>query len=190
MNRFVERFTSSIVAVLGCFDRIIFKGYLPIRSDGQLNGFVDQALKMRRKDFLPFVERQSQLLVEHAQGMAQQAKAPYHYLQGVHSKEKLVQNLLRQQPRDDGLVAVLCTLENCRTVKLLHGQQRPRLVFARRPQRVLYFYFLDPDFGLVYLRLQTWFPFTAQAYVNGHDWLARQLPRVNSFQPAQLLTAP
>ncbi|MGE3809284.1 MAG: hypothetical protein AB7K24_31860 [Gemmataceae bacterium] len=44
---------------------------------------------------------------------------------------------------------------------------RPRLVFARRPQRVLYFYFLDPQFGLVHVRLQTWFPFTIQVYVNG-----------------------
>src|SRR5439155_9974415 len=44
-----------------------------------------------------------------------------------------------------------------------------------RPQRVLYYYFLDPDFGLMHLRLQTWFPYTLQVYVNGHDWLARQL---------------
>jgi hypothetical protein len=77
MNRFVERFTSSIVAVLGCFDRVIFKGYLPIRSDSQLNGFVDHGLKMRRKDFLPFVEKQSHRLVEHTQAMAQKAGVPY-----------------------------------------------------------------------------------------------------------------
>ena len=177
MNRFVERFTSSIVTVLGCFDRVIFKGYLPIRSDGQLNGFVDHTLKMRRKDFLPFVEKQSQALVEHAQALAEASGVGYHYLRGVHSKEKLVQKLLRERPQSEGLVAVLCTLENCRTVKLLYGQQRPRLVFAHRPQRVLYFYFLDPDFGLIYVRVQTWFPFTIQVYVNGHDWLARQLQR-------------
>jgi hypothetical protein len=40
---------------------------------------------------------------------------------------------------------------------------------------VLYFYFLDPQFGLCHVRVQTWFPFTTQVYVNGHDWLARQL---------------
>jgi hypothetical protein len=177
MNRFVERFTSSIVAVLGCFDRVIFKGYLPIRGDGQLNRFVDYALKMRRKDFLPFVESQSQQLVEHAQTLAQTAGVPYLFLRGVHSKEKLIRDLLQQRPVHEGLVAVLCTMENCRTVKLVHAQQRPRLVFAYRPQRVLYFYFLDLDCGLVYVRLQTWFPFTTQAYVNGHDWLARQLQR-------------
>jgi hypothetical protein len=48
-------------------------------------------------------------------------------------------------------------------------------VFTCRPQRVLYFYFLDPQFGLRHVRVQTWFPFTIQVYVNGHDWLARQL---------------
>jgi len=27
----------------------------------------------------------------------------------------------------------------------------------------------------MYLRLQSWFPYTMQVYVNGHDWLARQM---------------
>src|SRR5262249_15376519 len=46
---------------------------------------------------------------------------------------------------------------------------------ARRQQRVLYSYFLDPQLGLIYVRLTTWFPFTIQVYVNGHSWLAREL---------------
>ena len=42
---------------------------------------------------------------------------------------------------------------------------------------MLYFYFLDRDFGLMHVRLETWFPYTTQVYVNGHDWLARQLAK-------------
>jgi hypothetical protein len=47
----------------------------------------------------------------------------------------------------------------------------------RRPYRrlFLYFYFLDAAFGLCHVRVQTWFPFTLQVYVNGHQWLARQM---------------
>lgn len=172
---FTQKFADSIVSVLGCHDRVIFKGYLPFRGDAQLNGFVDAVLHLRRKDFLPFVEQQSNTLVAHAQATAEQAAVPYRYLQGAHAKEALIQGMLRERPVREGLVAVLCCQECCRTVKLLHGQGRPWLVFARRPQRVLYYYFLDPDFGLMYVRLQTWFPFTIQVYVNGHDWLARQL---------------
>jgi hypothetical protein len=175
--RFTQKFASSIVSVLGCHDRVIFKGYLPFGRDDHLNGWVDGHLKIRRKDFLPWVEQQSQALVEHAQKEAQQAGVPYQPLQGFHRKEKLVQQILREHHRDDGLVAILCVQETCRTVKLLHGEGRPRLTFARRPQRVLYYYFLDPQFGLMYIRLQTWFPFTIQVYVNGHEWLARQMLR-------------
>jgi hypothetical protein len=38
-----------------------------------------------------------------------------------------------------------------------------------------YFYFIDPDFGLIHLRVPTWCPFRLQFYCNGHAWLARQL---------------
>ena len=72
---------------------------------------------------------------------------------------------------------MLCKQETCRTVKLVHGRKQPRLSFTRRPQRVLYYYSLDPEFGLMYVRLETWFPYTIQVYVNGHDWLARQMQK-------------
>jgi len=117
----------------------------------------------------------SQQLVEHAQSMAQEAGAPYHYLQGKHSKEELVGQIARDRGHPQGLLAVLCCQETCRTVKLRHGANRPRLEFAFRPQRALYYYFLDPEFGKVHVRIQTWFPFTIQVYVNGHDWLAQQM---------------
>jgi len=177
MNRFVERFTSSIVSVLGCHDRVIFRGHLPFGGDEHLNRFVDYALKIKRKDFIPFVEPVSQDFVEHAQAMAKGAGVPYHHFEAKPDKEKLIHKLLREKPHADGLVAVLCCKEHCRTVKLLHGQGRPRLAFRPRPQRVLYFYFLDADFGLMYVRVQTMFPFTAQIYVNGHEWLARQMSK-------------
>jgi hypothetical protein len=40
-----------------------------------------------------------------------------------------------------------------------------------------YFYFLDPEFGFMHVRVQSWLPFTIQIYVNGHEWLCRQLDR-------------
>ena len=72
---------------------------------------------------------------------------------------------------------VFCCMECCPSFRLAHGKDRPRLVNARRQQRVLYFYFLDPELGLIHIRLTTWFPFTVQVYVNGHSWLAQQMLR-------------
>ena len=38
-----------------------------------------------------------------------------------------------------------------------------------------YFYFIDEELGLCYVRVPTWCPFRLQFYCNGHNWLARQL---------------
>jgi hypothetical protein len=175
LSRFVIKFTGLIVAVLSCFDRVIFKGYLPITNGPALEGFVDYILKIRRCEFMAFAEEQSEALVGNAKRLAQEAGAEYRFLQGHQRKDKLVDEILRLQPIADGLICVLCCMETCPSFKLVRGKDRPRLVNARRPQRVLYFYFLDPKLGLIYVRLTTWFPFTVQIYVNGHSWLAQQM---------------
>ena len=75
LSRFVAKFTKLIVAVLSCFDRVIFKGYLPITNGPALEGFVDHVLRIRRCDFMAFAEEQSETLVEHAKQMAHEAGA-------------------------------------------------------------------------------------------------------------------
>ena len=176
LSRFVAKLTGLIVAVLSCFDRVIFKGHLPISNGPALEGFVDHVLKIRRCDFMAFAERQSETLVDRARRAAEEAGVEYRFLKGSHRKDKLVDAILRQRSDlVEGLIAVFCCMECCPSFKLVYGQGRPRLVDARRQQRVLYSYFLDPQLGLIYIRLTTWFPFTIQVYVNGHSWLAREM---------------
>jgi len=62
---------------------------------------------------------------------------------------------------------VLCTQESDRTLKLFYGRGRPRFEYTYRPQRVLYFYLNDPQTGRMFVRIQTWFPWKIQVYVNG-----------------------
>src|SRR5438309_7238231 len=95
-SRFAAKFTRSIVAVLSCFDRVIFKGYLPITNGPALERFVDHVLKIRRCDFMAFAQKQSETLLEHARRLAQEAGAEYRYLQGKLRKDKLVDEILRQ----------------------------------------------------------------------------------------------
>ena len=63
---------------------------------------------------------------------------------------------------------------------LVHGRpnrQTRRLEVVRRPRKCLhyYLYLIDPEFGWMHVRLQTWAPYEIQVYVNGREWLARQL---------------
>ena len=63
LSRFVAQFTSLIVAVLSCFDRVIFNGHLPIANGPALEGFVDHVLKIRRCDSMAVADRQSEVQV-------------------------------------------------------------------------------------------------------------------------------
>jgi hypothetical protein len=176
LSRFVSKFTSVIVAVLSCFDRVIFKGHLALAAPCELEYFVDRILKVRRTDFMKTMAPQySDRLVAHAQNRAQKNGRTYVYRTGQFRKDEWAQNLIRDQGISEGLVGVLCTLETCPSFALVPGPQRPQFVSRPRQQRALYYYSLDPQFGLIHVRLQTWLPFTVQVYVNGHEWLAQQM---------------
>src|SRR5271167_2466991 len=103
---FTQKFADAIVNVLGCSDRVIFKGHLPFGNDAHLNAFVDSVICIRRKDFLPMVEQLSQSLVDHGKATASAAGAPYEYFEGHRRKDDLVRKLLQKRPISEGLVAV------------------------------------------------------------------------------------
>ncbi len=178
---FLTKFASLISWALSCFDRVIFKGYLPISRLDQFQRFLDAVLKIRRADFLKvYGPRWSERLVEHAKNLAQTAHRPWQYVAGHIDKDAWAKQQLAQMPLREGLVGVLCVMEACPTFKLVPAQDRPSFVMRPVPQRVLYYYFLDRDLGLMHVRLQTWAPFTCQVYANGHDFVARQLHKKGS----------
>ena len=85
---FLRKFSSLISWALSCFDRVIFKGHLPISRVSQFESFVDYVLKLRRADFLKVVAPTwSNRLVEHAQAFAQQAGRTYEYIPGKVDKD-------------------------------------------------------------------------------------------------------
>jgi hypothetical protein len=59
------------------------------------------------------------------------------------------------------------------------SQDRNERGLKLRPKKCLhvYKYFIHPDFGFMGARLQTWFPFNIQVWLNGREWLAVHLKR-------------
>jgi hypothetical protein len=173
---FLTKFASIISWVLSSFDRVIFKGHLPISRIYEFENFIDGRLKIRRTEFLEKVgPKWSNRLVEHAKCVAQKQRRLYDYRPGDVDKDAWAKEQLEWSPVTEGLVGILCVQESCRTFKLVPGKDRPDFVSRMVPQRVLYYYFIDRELGLMHVRLQTWAPFTCQVYANGHDYVARQL---------------
>src|SRR4029077_10615823 len=94
LSRFITKLTSLIVAVLSCFDRVIFKGHLALAAPHELERFVDYVLKVRRTDFMKTMAPQySNRLVEHAQNQARKAGRTYEYRTGDFRKDQWAQKL-------------------------------------------------------------------------------------------------
>ena len=176
MKEFLDKHTDNIAGVLNCFDRIIFKGYLPISWPEGMESFLRRE-KVLIKDFKRYVTKVSQRVVEHAQQTAAKEKRPYWYVQGKTDKEAQARELAARDGITEGLICVFTRVEQAQSFRLKYGEGRPCLVSSQPKCLCVYFYFMDPTFGLIHVRLQTWFPFTAQVYLNGHEWLARQMTR-------------
>jgi hypothetical protein len=178
---FFVKFASLISWTLSCFDRVIFKGHLPISRISEFERFVDYVLNIRRVDFLKNLGPQwSDRLVEHSKQFAKERGRAWEYYAGDIDKDAWAKEQLAQSPLLEGLVGVLCVMEACPTFKLAPAKDRPGFVSRKVPQRVLYYYFVDKELGLIHVRLQTWAPFTCQVYANGHDYVARQLKKKSS----------
>jgi hypothetical protein len=83
LSRFVSKFASLIVAVLSCFDRVLFKGHLALAAPCELEYFADRVLKVRRTHFMKtFAPQYSDRLRTHAQNWARKGKRVYLYRTG------------------------------------------------------------------------------------------------------------
>ncbi len=185
MKSFLAKQGAKIHGVLECFDRLILRGHLPMAGVGYFLAWLRSrqiALNLeelaegwqRFKDMGPyFAER----IKAHAQRLAAQAGRRFQHLPTAERMEDNARLLAAKEGIAEGLVCVYSTLETCRTFRVRYGECGPDLGPDLRRCLVLYYYLLDRDFGLMHVKIQTWFPFTVQVYVNGHEWLARKLAR-------------
>ena len=174
MEAFLKKHEASITGAISVFDRVIFKGYLPITYPEAAEKFL-ASLGVLLKQFRDFTKRQTEALKAHAQQLAQRAGRPYEYLNGYVRKEEYVRKIAQRDGITEGLICILAINEENHSFALRYGEGRPRLKKSAPRSLTLYFYYLDRHFGFMHVRLCTWMPFSIQVYVNGHDWLARQM---------------
>jgi hypothetical protein len=183
VKSFIARHGEKINGVLECFDRLILRGHLPMAGLGYFLAWLhSKRIGLNLKD-LPdgwwnFKEAApwfAEKLKVHAQAAATQGARPYRHLASHERMEENARALAEQDGITEGLVCVYGTLENCHTFRVRYGERGPDLGTDVRRCLVLYYYVIDREFGLMHVKLQTWFPFTMQVYVNGHEWLARKL---------------
>ena len=180
MNQFITRHRDKIIGVLEGFDRVLFRGNLRSISYGDgLARFLSYK-GVRLMDFKTFAPQMSRGISKHAEQLAKRNGRPYRYLTSPKTdKEPIAREIAQRDGIEQGLLCVLACVEPCRTFSPRWSDARGDIVMVpeTRQCKFLYFYFMDRDFGLMHVRLQSWFPFDIQVCINGRSYLQRQLDR-------------
>lgn len=171
MNTILEQYKDKINGTFSFFDRMIIKGHILQLFSLSGRKFFLSSLNVLLKDFSAYANQATSLIVSHVENMAVSQNRPLIYLTSSKlPKEQRALEVLKSDPVSEGLVCILSVVENCQTfqpVKQENGLLELRSV--TRKCKYYYFYFLDRNFGFMHVKLQTWFPFMVQAYINGRE---------------------
>jgi hypothetical protein len=136
-------------------------------------------LELNDSNLKPFLLKNSERVKDHAVAMAKKYNRRFEYLRSNIRKEDRARQLAERDGIREGLVCIFSILENCRSFSVCFSAGGRFVRPASRKCLHFYYYFMDRDFGLIHVRIQSWFPMQIQVYLNGHEWLARKLAAHN-----------
>ncbi len=175
MQAFLHQHGSDVIGVLEGLDRVMFRGTLRSISH---NAGMDRFLGCNRvfyKAFSSFAKRLSDQLRARAERTAQEHARPYLYLNSSSvRKDRLVKEMIEQEHIEEGLICVLACVEPCKSFAVV-GRGRLSVKLLQRKCLHYYYYFMDREFGLMHVRVQSWLPFGIQVCINGREYLRRRL---------------
>jgi len=176
----LERYADKIKGVLSCYDRIVGIGTLPeICHPRAMAAYLTQR-GIRLFDYTQWAEPLREELRGNAERLAAEAGLKIEFIRRNNfRKEERVHQILAERGNQPGLVHIFSAMEPCASFKPWHDKVTHQTFFKPDTAKCLhyYFYFIDEQLGLCYLRVPTWAPFRLQFYFNGHNALARQLDR-------------
>lgn len=180
MERFMKRHEHRVVGTIAGFDRVLFRGSLRSLCYNKGLEIFLTTQRVLFKDFGQYADKLSSQIKTHAEAMAQKHNRPYRYLESSRqSKEDVARKIMEEDRITEGLICVLTCVEPCQSVSIRRDRQTKQIAFMPTERKCLhvYFYYVDREFGLMHVRLQTWFPFTIQVCINGREWLSRQMDK-------------
>ena len=171
MCNILKQYDDKIKGTFSFFDRMIINGYLnPLMNEYSRSGALYQ-LGVLYKDYKSYFSEVTDSIKTCIENRAAELNRPIIYLPSAKTKkEDIAKNCLKDEESHDGLICVLKTLEACKTAKV-YGSDSGKLVVKTSNTKCLhyYLYYQDKEFGFMFVKIQTWFPFNIQVYINGRE---------------------
>lgn len=178
METLVQRYAHCIKGIISTFDRLIVHGTIaPVSHATGMTGYLYQH-GIRIFDYPNFASPITQAIREHTAKLAEANKIDIQFMRrSSDSKEAAVKKVIEKRGDHPGLVAILSAMEACPAFTPWHDKKTKKTFLRHDTGKCLhyYFYVIDAEFGLCYIRVPTWLPCRIQAYCNGHSRLAQKL---------------
>jgi hypothetical protein len=177
MKSFLSRFGSLISLVLSGFDRLRFWGESRVLNNARgVDSYLYQE-HIRYTGFIAHIKSLTDTLCSQTEQQAQHEGVPLRHLNSPElDKEATALALAQKHQRTSGRVALLTSVELCSVYRVRKNEAGWIKPVKERGKCLHYYhYFLHPDLGLCYVRVQSWFPFAIRVGLNGRQWLYRQL---------------
>ncbi|MCP4985093.1 MAG: MarR family transcriptional regulator [Colwellia sp.] len=185
-----EKYGTEMYGVLNCYDRVVISGNLqPLCYAQGMTGYL-YAQNMLIFDYpTKFAEPLRDAIKENAEALAKEKGLKIEFIRKrkAFRKEKRIKKIIKERGDQPGLVHIFSAMEQCQAYRPWHDKNTGKTYVKMSSSKCLhyYFYFIDPDYGLCYLRVPTWSPFRLQFYFNGHNALAAQLKKAGiAFEQA------
>lgn len=179
MISITEVLTDKITLDIDCVDRVYLNGYVKnLQLPGGLVNFIrtqlgwqipsPQALKLIGQGFHEAVKR-----------YAEENRIEIVKYQKGADKDAIARERLASFDKSSGVVLIGKAQEKTKAFKgrVEKKQKRVWVHYSRQPVHVThyYFYILDVDFGLFFIKVATYCPYEVKVCFNGHEWAKQQL---------------
>jgi DNA-binding transcriptional ArsR family regulator len=173
-----ERYSEELDGVVSCYDRIVITGSLqPLcYAQGMTRYLYQQGIRIF--DYAQFAQTLRERIRENAEELAEANGMKIEFIRKKDvRKENRIQKILKERGDQPGLVHIFGAMEACSSYRPWHDKVTGKTYLKPDSSKCMtyYFYFMDEQLGLCYMRVPTWCPFRLQFYFNGHAWLANQL---------------
>ena len=173
MQQFIAKFEKDIQGVMSGFDRVLFRGSLRRLTHSLGMKWYLAQNDILCKQYEDHVKATSQRVKHAALAPFQQQGLPVKHVFGSDDKEKLARAFAAERHITEGDVCAFTAMEMAPTFQ----HYKTDMVIRPRPCLTIYHYRVDPVFGWMHARIQTWFPFYVHVCINGREWLARRMDR-------------
>ena len=178
-----------VTFALEAIDRMYLNGYVPsLQTGGGVVYFMKQHLGARVPS-TTMVAPLTQRFVDAMERFAETAGVDLVTFEKHQRKDDVAQQYLASFTGEEGVLFIGKAQEKARVFRTekrrdAQGKTYPWIIRSTAMPNHYYVYILDRDFGPLFIKFCSYFPYPAKLCLNGHEWLKRQLTqRGIPFEP-------